>query len=257
MSKTAALARWGPLARLRARWSKWDTVLLVSSLVLLAGAGLPLPGYSVGPGPIRPVDELITISGGEVFAPSGEVLMATVALHPLSPFRALQAWLDSNIETVQPDDVVSDEVRARDMEDSRDVATTVALQHLDRLGLEPDGQATVDISAAGVDGNSAGLAFSLAVLDLMTPGELTGGRRIGVTGTIGPDGDVGPVGSVDLKAVGMGQADVDHLLVPAGQGRVAASRADDALEITEVATLDQALAVLDRLGGDPLGGSPR
>lgn len=232
-------------------------MLLVSSLVFLAGAALPLPGYSVGPGPIRPVDELITISGGEVFPASGEVLMATVALHPLSPFRALQAWLDSNVETVQPNDVVSAEVRARDMEDSRDVATTVALHRLDRLGLEPDEQATVDISAAGVDGNSAGLAFTLAILDLLTAGELTGGRSIGVTGTIEPDGDVGPVGSVDLKAVAMGQVGVDHLLVPAGQGGEAASRADDALEITEVATLDQALAVLDRLGGDPLGGPPR
>ena len=232
-------------------------MLLVSSLALLAGAGLPLPGYSVGPGPTRPVDEVIAISGSEVFAPSGEVLMATVALHPLSPFRAFQAWVDSNIETVRPDDVVSGEVRARDMEDSRDVATTVALQRLDRLGLEPNGRATVDISAAGVDGNSAGLAFTLAVLDLLTPGELTGGRRIGVTGTIEPDGGVGPVGSVDLKAVAMRQAGVDHLLVPAGQGGQAASRADDALEITEVATLDQALAVLERLGGDPLGGPPR
>ncbi len=232
-------------------------MLLVSSVVFLAGAALPLPGYSVGPGPIRPVDELITISGGEVFAASGEVLMATVALHPLSPFRALQAWLDSNIETVQPNDVVSAEVRARDMEDSRDVATTVALHRLDRLGLEPDEQATVDISAGGVDGNSAGLAFTLAILDLLTAGELTGGRSIGVTGTIEPEGDVGPVGSVDLKAVAMGQVGVDHLLVPAGQGGEAASRADDALEITEVATLDQALAVLERLGGDPLGGPPR
>ncbi|MBW3610692.1 MAG: hypothetical protein KY438_04075 [Actinobacteria bacterium] len=232
-------------------------MLLVSSLVFLAGAGLPLPGYSVGPGPIRPVDEHITISGGEVFPASGEVLMATVAFHPLSPFRALQAWLDSNIETVQPDDVVSADVRARDMEDSRDVATTVALHRLDRLGLEPDERATVGISAAGVDGNSAGLAFTLAILDLLTAGELTGGRGIGVTGTIEPDGDVGPVGSVDLKAVAMGQVGVDHLLVPAGQGGEAASRADDALEITEVATLDQALAVLERLGGDPLGGPPR
>lgn len=230
-------------------------MLLVGSLVLLAGAGLPLPGYSVGPGPTRPVDELIAISGGEVFAPSGEVLMATVALHPLSPFRALQAWLDSNIETVQPDDVVSIEERARDMEDSRDVATAVALRHLDRLGVDPHDQATVEISAAGVDGNSAGLGFTLAILDLLTPGELTGGRSIGVTGTIEPDGDVGPVGSVDLKAVAMQEAGVDHMLVPAGQGGVAASRAGDALEVLEVATLNEALAVLERQGGDPLGGA--
>lgn len=238
--------------RLRSRWSWWDTALLLGSLLLLAGAGLPLPGYSVGPGPTRAVDEVIETAGVEVFPPTGDVLLATVALHPLSPFRALQAWLDVDITTVQPDDVVGSEVRADDMQESRNLAVSVALE---RLGLPSPGSgeaALVDIEAAGVDGNSAGLAFTLGILDVLTPGELTGGLRIGVSGTIEADGDVGPVGSIGLKAVAVREAGADHFLVPAGQGAEAAARGDDGLEIVEVSTLHQALAELERLGGDRL-----
>ena len=51
-----------------------------------------------------------------------------------------------------------------------------------------------------VGGPSAGLAFTLAILDVLTEGELTGGRRIAVTGTIGRDGTVGVVGGVAQKS---------------------------------------------------------
>lgn len=249
------LAGWGPLVRLRRRWSRWDTALLLGSLVLLAGAGLPLPGYSVGPGPTRAVDEVIETADIEVFPPAGDVLLATVALHPLSPFRALQAWLDGDITTVQLDDVVSSEVRAEDMQESRNLAVTVALERLGVPQSGPGEAALVDIEAAGVDGNSAGLAFTLGILDLLTPGELTGGLRIGASGTIEADGDVGPVGSIGLKTVAMGEAGADTFLVPAGQGPEAAVLADG-LEIIEVSTLDQALAELERLGGDRLPRGP-
>ena len=46
-----------------------------------------------------------------------------------------------------------------------------------------------------VGGPSAGLAFTLALIDDLTDGELTGGRNIAVTGTIDPDGNVGRSGA--------------------------------------------------------------
>jgi PDZ domain-containing secreted protein len=252
VSKASAIARWGPLARLLRRWSRWDTALLVGSLVLLAGAGLPLPGYTVGPGPTREADELVEVSEGQAFPPAGDVLLATVAIHPLSPFRAVQAWLDADIRSVAPADVVSDEARAEDMQESRNLAVTVALA---RLGLPASAAGEgglVRIRPTGVDGNSAGLAFTLAILDVLSPGELTGGLTIGVTGTIEADGDVGPVGSVGLKAVAVREAGAEYLLVPAGQGAQAAARVGEALEIVEVATLEDALGVLEGLGGEGL-----
>lgn len=245
------LARCGWLTRLRRRWSRWDTRLLLGSLLLLAGAGLPLPGTAVGPGPTRAVTELIEIRGANVFPPAGSVEMASVALYPLSPFRAFQAWLDADIKVVPRGGIVEPERRARDMEESRHLAVAMALERLDLDG--PGGDRLpidVSIKAEGVDGNSAGLAFTLALVDLLSPGELTGGNRVGITGTIEATGDVGPVGSIAQKTVAMGRAGVEHLLVPAGQGAEAVARAEDALEVIEVATLDQALVALEALGGE-------
>ena len=45
----------------------------------------------------------------------------------------------------------------------------------------------IDIDTDQIGGPSAGLAFTLAVLDELTPGELTGGVKVAATGTI--DGD--------------------------------------------------------------------
>ena len=38
--------------------------------------------------------------------------------------------------------------------------------------------------------------MTLAILDDLTPGDLTGGKRVAVTGTIDPDGDVGEIGGI-------------------------------------------------------------
>ena len=53
----------------------------------------------------------------------------------------------------------------------------------------------VTVDSGRVLGPSAGLAFTLSILDLLTPGELTGGGRVAVTGEILPDGSIGPIGN--------------------------------------------------------------
>ena len=50
----------------------------------------------------------------------------------------------------------------------------------------------VEIDAGDVGGPSAGLAFALAILDRLTPGQLTGGARVAVTGTMELDGTKAP-----------------------------------------------------------------
>ena len=58
----------------------------------------------------------------------------------------------------------------------------------------------------------------------------------------------------------MRQVGVEHFLVPTAQGEEQIERAreiaGDDLEIIPVATLDEALAALERLGGDPLPTAP-
>jgi hypothetical protein len=48
-------------------------------------------------------------------------------------------------------------------------------------------------------GFSAGLIFTLAYIDLLTPGQLVGNLRIAGTGGVGPDGVVTPAFGIDVK----------------------------------------------------------
>lgn len=108
----------------------------------------------------------------------------------------------------------------------------------------------IDIDTGRVGGPSAGLAFTLAVLEKLTPGELTGGRKVAVTGTIEIDGTVGEVGGVAQKAAAVRKHGADVFLVPPGEFEEAQGRAGDDLEVIAVANLDEALAALERLGGN-------
>ena len=114
----------------------------------------------------------------------------------------------------------------------------------------------VEIQTNGVGGPSAGLTFTLTLLDLLTPGELTGGRTIAATGEIFVDGSIGPIGGVEQKAAAARRDGVDVFIVPASipENELAAARrqAGDEVQIFEVSTLDEALGVLESLGGEPL-----
>ncbi|MGC5411742.1 PDZ domain-containing protein, partial [Streptomyces sp. DT225] len=57
----------------------------------------------------------------------------------------------------------------------------------------------IDIKLADVGGPSAGLMFSLGILEKLTPGQLTGGKFIAGTGTIDDAGKVGPIGGISMK----------------------------------------------------------
>ncbi len=130
----------------------------------------------------------------------------------------------------------------------------LGIQPVDRPQFLNDFGFTVDIDSGSVGGPSAGLAFTLAVLDQLTEGELTGGSQVAVTGTIGALGNVGPVGGVLQKTAAVVDLGADAFIVPAGLGEAELeairARAGDDVEIIAVATLDEALAALAELGGD-------
>ena len=107
----------------------------------------------------------------------------------------------------------------------------------------------LSIDSGSIGGPSAGLAFTLTLIDLLTPGELTGGNRVAVTGTITPGGQVGNVGGVAQKAAAAESEDVDVFIVPIESVPDAESTTDD-LRIVGVETLDDALEALAELGGD-------
>ncbi len=108
----------------------------------------------------------------------------------------------------------------------------------------------VAIDSGDVGGPSAGLAFTLAVLDVLTPGELTGGTRVAVTGTILLDGRVGPVGGGAQKAVTVRDAGYDVFLVPSDEFDEVREAVGNDLRVIAVDTLGEAMAALSALGGN-------
>lgn len=92
-----------------------------------------------------------------------------------------------------------------------------------------------------IGGPSAGLAYALAITDLLDPADLARGRSIAATGTIDLDGRVGPVGGVHEKAIAARERGADLLLVPAGE--LDAARGTG-LEVRGVSSLTDALAML-------------
>jgi Lon-like protease len=106
----------------------------------------------------------------------------------------------------------------------------------------------VTINTDRVSGPSAGLAFTLAIIDDLTPGKLTDGKRVAVTGVIATDGSVQQVGGVEQKAITARRNGVQLMIVP--KAEVAdARKGADGMKVVGVATLDEALAALQRAGG--------
>lgn len=118
---------------------------------------------------------------------------------------------------------------------------------------------SINIESGDIGGPSAGLAFTLGVLDDLTPGELTGGRKVAVTGTISEDGTVGDVGGVPQKTAAVLRTGAKYFLVPPGEFDQARKRAGKRLKVIKVATLDDAINALAGLGGDvsALGPAPK
>ena len=109
------------------------------------------------------------------------------------------------------------------------------------------------VNAGNIGGPSAGLAFTLAILDSLSSGNLTGGHRVAATGTISPDGTVGPVGGVREKTVAVQRAGAQIFFVPAAEYGDALSVARPGLQVVPVNSLAQVLSILThRFGGSPL-----
>ncbi|BBZ80021.1 PDZ domain-containing protein [Mycolicibacterium anyangense] len=112
---------------------------------------------------------------------------------------------------------------------------------------------TIDFNLANIGGPSAGLMFSLAVIDKLTTGDLNGSKFIAGTGTISEDGKVGPIGGITHKMTAAQEAGATVFLVPAENCDEAKSMRDDSMELVKVDTLNTAVDALHTLtsGGRP------
>lgn len=102
-----------------------------------------------------------------------------------------------------------------------------------------------------IGGPSAGAMFALAIYDKLTPGSLTGGKKIAGTGEITADGTIAPIGGVRQKMAGAAKDGATIFLVPAANCAEAADGDDNGLELVKVSTLKDAISSLEALAKDP------
>jgi Lon-like protease len=107
----------------------------------------------------------------------------------------------------------------------------------------------VNLSSEGIVGPSAGLAFTLGLMQELDPADLTGGLKVAATGTMSIDGTVGDVGAVAQKTIAVGGAGATVFFVPKQEYSVAKSKAGPHLRIYAVSSISQVISILKSLGG--------
>jgi PDZ domain-containing protein len=109
----------------------------------------------------------------------------------------------------------------------------------------------VSIDTENIGGPSAGLMFALSIYDRLTPGDLTGGRRIAGTGQITEDGSVVPIGGIGEKLVGARRHGATMFLLPRGNCEEAFDHPPPGLRLVPVSSVSDAIAFLQSKPGAP------
>ncbi|MDO5744520.1 MAG: S16 family serine protease, partial [Micrococcaceae bacterium] len=107
---------------------------------------------------------------------------------------------------------------------------------------------TVTFGLENVGGPSAGMMFSLAIIDQLTDGEMTGGKHFAGTGAITADGEVEPIGGIAQKLVGATEQGAQYFLAPAQNCPDVRGRIPRGLDVIKVATLGEARAAVEGIG---------
>ncbi|QNE77063.1 hypothetical protein F0344_22795 [Streptomyces finlayi] len=202
---------------------------------------------------------VITIEGAPTRTTEGALRMTTiVATGPTAAVRVgdvIDSWFRTDRAVMPRDSVYPtggsekeiERHNLQDMKESQDVAVDAALKY---LGKDP-GSLDITLNLADVGGPSAGLFFSLGIVDKLvgdgSGGDLTGGRTIAGTGTIGADGKVGAVGGVSLKTQAARRDGATVFLVPKAECTQAQAELPRGLRLIPVTTLSGAVSSLRAL----------
>lgn len=102
----------------------------------------------------------------------------------------------------------------------------------------------IDFTLQDVGGPSAGLMFATGIVDKLTPEDLTAGGHVAGTGTINPDGQVGPVGGIRQKLAGARDAGAELFLMPVRHCAEAEGHVPEGLSVVPVTTLAEAIEAI-------------
>ncbi|WP_175638675.1 SepM family pheromone-processing serine protease [Metabacillus schmidteae] len=130
------------------------------------------------------------------------------------------------------------------------------------IGIAPEEEFTatipkeVNITSEDIGGPSAGLMFSLEILNQLTPDDLTKGFKVAGTGTIDHNGNVGQIGGITHKVIAAEEEGADIFFAPKDLTEIdqnekdAIAQAKDHgynVKIVPVATLSEAIEYLEGL----------
>jgi PDZ domain-containing protein len=114
------------------------------------------------------------------------------------------------------------------------------------LGIDYDFPFDVKINIdPNIGGPSAGLMFSLAIYDTLTPGSLTGGQKIAGTGEIEPNGSVGPIGGIQQKIAASDRDGARLFLVPKDNCSEAVGADKGDVRLVKVTTMHDAVTSVE------------
>ena len=189
-----------------------SAVQMVSSQDAAIATALTELGYDVEPetevqfvqpdqpaeGKLKVRDILVSVDGVEV--ESGEEVVSAIEEAP--------AGQPLTFVVRRKGEEVSVEITPREIDGVRRIGITQG------PGFTFPFDVSVDIGE-GIGGPSAGLMFSLAIYDTLTPGSLSGGEVIAGSGTIDADGKTGPIGGIAQKIASAEAADASLFMVAA------------------------------------------
>jgi PDZ domain-containing protein len=207
----------------------FDTPPIRGARVIGVAAGFPADGK------LKKGDLIVAVDGGSVRGPADAV--ERIVSKPIGSKISVTVLRDGKRLTTQMRSIES----PIKTEKGRPVLG-VRLANAIRL---PSFDVTID--SQNIGGPSAGLAFALTIVDVLTTEDLTRGHHVAVTGTIDGDGRVGPVGGVEFKVVAAEREGADVFLVPADEVDQARGAASDKVKVIGVGTLEEALAQLRKL----------
>ncbi|MFE9824199.1 S16 family serine protease [Streptomyces sp. NPDC005791] len=243
--------------------------LAICALPVLAlfgtAAFAPLPFTVAQPGSTADVlgddkgKPVITIKGAPTRTTDGKLMMTTIlATSPTADIGigdVVDSWFRADRAVMPRDSVYPtgdsekeiEQHNLQDMKESQNVAVDAALNYLDRK----PGSVDISLNLADVGGPSAGLFFSLGIIDKLagdgSGGDLTGGRTVAGTGTIEADGTVGAVGGVSLKTQAARRDGATVFLVPKAECKQAKAERPDGLRLIPITTLKGAVSSLRAL----------
>ncbi len=214
------------------------------------------------PGPTQNVlgevsgKQVIAVSGVKTYEDSGQLLLVTVNAsgvpgYPVSNAQALVAWADSK-STVMPQEAVvpvgqtAEEYKQssdREMTSSQDSATAAAKKFLEEHGYDVSGM-KVSMHVDDIGGPSAGMMYTLGLIDKVTGEKLSGGKIIAGTGTMNDKGEVGAIGGIRLKMLGAKRDGATWFLAPESNCSSVVDHIPEGLNVVKVSTLQEAYDAL-------------